>query len=245
MTPDGAVGTLSFVATPIGNLGDLTHRAEACLREATLVACEDTRHSARLLDHYGIHTPRISLHAHNEAMRSEEIIRRLKSGESIAVISDAGMPGISDPGQRLLQRCLAEGLPYDVLPGPSAVLTALVGSGLPTDGFYFGGFLPNKSGQRTRCLEQALARDVTSIYFESPHRLLKSLTELSRLEPLRPICVARELTKHFQDYRRGTATEVAAHYTNGNVKGEIVILIAPPKLPKWSASYEREEEKYL
>lgn len=226
-------GRLIFVPTPIGNLGDLTHRAEEALRSASLIACEDTRHSARLLDHYGITARRVSLHEHNEASRGEEIIGRLHAGETVAVISDAGMPAVSDPGQRLLQRCLAAGLPYDVLPGPSAVLTALVGSGFPTEPFYFGGFLPNKSGQRQRVISESLARSATSLYFESPYRLVKSLEEMAMQAPCRLACVARELSKYHQEFRRGTATILRDHFRAHPPKGEITLVIAPIKMPPW------------
>lgn len=224
---------LILVATPIGNLGDLTLRALETLRSVDLIACEDTRHSGRLLKHYEIDKPRISLHEHNEAMRSEALIEEMRQGKSVALISDAGLPTISDPGQRFLQRCLQAGIAYDVLPGASAVLTALTGSGLPTDRFYYGGFLPNKSGQRQRVLEEALAREETCIFFESPHRLVRSLEVLAEAEPGRLVCVARELTKRHQEYRRGAASEVRDHYRQRPPKGEITLLVGPSKLPRW------------
>ena len=233
MTAAGEVGKLILVPTPIGNLEDLTHRAERLLRECDLIACEDTRHSGRLLRHYQIETPRLSLHAHNEASRSEIVIAKLLEGQSIALITDAGMPMISDPGQRLLQRCLAAGIPYEALPGPSAVVTALAGAGLPTDVFYYGGFLPNKSGQRRKVLENALQREETCAFYESPHRLVKSLEVLVELAPQRLVCVARELSKKFEEFRRDTAETLVSHYRERPPKGEITLIIGPEKLPRW------------
>lgn len=235
-------GRLILVPTPIGNLGDLTHRAEEVLREADIVACEDTRHSGRLLQHYEIETKKISLHEHNEAMRSAALVEEIKSGKTVALISDAGSPTISDPGQRFVQRCFAEGIPYDVLPGPSAVITALAGSGLPTETFYYGGFLPNKSGQRERVLTEALAREETCVYFESPHRLVRSLEVLATASPDRWACVARELTKRHQEFRRATVRELADHYAAHPPKGEITLVLGPSKLPKWFADPREASE---
>lgn len=227
-------GRLSIVATPIGNLGDLTQRALDCLRAADIIACEDTRHSSRLLNHYGIvGKPRVSLHEHNEARRSEELIGKLQRGKSIALISDAGMPTISDPGQRFLQRCIAHAIPYEVLPGPSAVVTALAGAGLGTDCFTFRGFLPVKKGQRGRELAAALEREDVTIFFETPHRLLSTLEILAELEPDRLICVARELTKKFEEFRRNTAAAILESFQERPPKGEIVLLIAGTRLPKY------------
>lgn len=230
-----ATPRLVLIPTPIGNLGDLTYRAAKVLREADLIACEDTRHSGRLLQHYEIDTPRVSLHQHNEAMRSEALVQEMRNGKTVALISDAGSPGISDPGQRFLQRCLAAGLAYDVLPGPSAILTALAGSGLPTETFYYGGFLPNKSGQRHRVLQAALERDETCVFFESPYRLVRSLEVLAAEGPERVVCVARELTKLHQEFRRHRAEVLRDHYTARAPKGEITLVIGPRKLPAWFA----------
>jgi 16S rRNA (cytidine1402-2'-O)-methyltransferase len=227
-------GVVYFVGTPIGNLGDITHRALEILRRVDLIACEDTRHSSRLLQHYDIrNTPRISLHEHNEARRSDELMEKLRAGTSVAVISDAGMPAISDPGQRLLQRCLAHGISYEVIPGPSSIITALVGSGLPTDSFTFRGFLPPKKGARERELQAAFERKDTTIFFEAPHRLLSTLEILNRLDPDHLICVARELTKKFEEFRRATTSETLQHFQERPPKGEIVLLVAGSKLPKW------------
>jgi 16S rRNA (cytidine1402-2'-O)-methyltransferase len=218
---------LSVVPTPIGNRQDITLRAVETLRAADLVAAEDTRHSGLLLQHLGIKKPFVSLHGHNESSRCAELADRIANGLHIALITDAGMPGISDPGHRLVKACLERGLPVTVLPGPSAVPIALVGSGFPCDRFYFGGFLPVKSGRRARELAEAAARDETAIFFESPHRLEKTLAALAEICPDRPICVARELTKTFEEYRRGVPAELLAHYQSHPPKGEITLLIAP------------------
>ena len=221
---------LYLVPTPNGNLGDITLRAIEALQAADVIACEDTRHSLRLLNHLQIRKPLVSYHEHNEARRTAELIGRLREGAAVAVITDAGMPGVSDPGHRLLRACIAEGIAYTVLPGPSAVLTALVGSGFPAESFYFGGFLPVKSGQREREVERAAARSETSIFFESPHRLQRTLEVCARLCPERLLCVARELTKQFEEYRIGSGSDLAAHYTAHPAKGEIVFLMrAQPK----------------
>jgi 16S rRNA (cytidine1402-2'-O)-methyltransferase len=231
---DAPPGRVVFVPTPIGNLADITLRALDALKQATVIACEDTRHTRVLLDHHGIHRPMLSFHEHNEAMRSAEIVGRAGRGERIAVVSDAGTPGISDPGARLIQACLRHGVPFEVLPGPCALVTALVGSGLPTESFYYGGFLPVKRGRRERILTEALARDEsTSVFYESPHRLDGTLDILAALEPSRPICVARELSKKFETYHRGTAAELAAHFHRHPPKGEIVLMISPRELPKY------------
>ena len=217
---------LFLVATPIGNLGDVTHRALEVLRSVDLIACEDTRHSGNLLRHFDIQKPLVSYHEHNEARRTADLIEQLVTGKKIAVITDAGLPGISDPGHRLLRACQQRGVPYTILPGPSAVLTALIGSGFAADRFFYGGFLPVKSGGRERELRSAAERAETSIFFESPHRLLKTLTAAASFLAGRSICIARELTKTFEEYRRGTAAELLAHYTIYPPKGEIVVVIA-------------------
>jgi 16S rRNA (cytidine1402-2'-O)-methyltransferase len=216
---------LSLVATPIGNLADITQRALDTLRTADVIACEDTRHSLILLRHYGIEKPLVSYHQHNEARRTAEFIEELAAGKRVAVITDAGLPGISDPGFRLLRACIERGVPYTIIPGASAVLTALIGSGFNSEQFYFGGFLPVKSGGRERDLLAAAAREETSIFFESPHRLLKTLTVFAEKLPDCLLCIARELTKTFEEYRRGTGPELLAHYTAHPAKGEIVLVI--------------------
>ena len=217
---------LTIVPTPIGNRQDITLRALEALQAADVVAAEDTRHSGMLLQHLGIKKPFVSLHEHNEAARVEELAGRMASGTKIALITDAGMPGISDPGHRLIKSCIERGLPVTVLPGPSAVITALVGSGFPTDRFFFGGFLPVKSGRRANEIALAAARSETSIYFESPHRIERTLEALHAACPDRPVCVARELTKTFEEYRRGLPAEVLAHFQKHPPKGEITLVIS-------------------
>jgi 16S rRNA (cytidine1402-2'-O)-methyltransferase len=217
---------LTLVPSPVGNLEDITLRALRLLREADLIAAEDTRHASILLKHHGISRPMLSLHEHNEAQRSGEIAQRLAAGENIALLTDAGMPGISDPGYRMVRACLERGLEFTVLPGPSSILPALVGSGLPLHEFYFGGFLPVKSGRRKAALEAALARGETSIFFESPHRIARSLAVLAELAPERPVCVARELSKKFEEYWRGSAAELSARAEKQPPRGEICLLVA-------------------
>ena len=217
---------LTLVPTPVGNLEDITLRALRLLREADCIAAEDTRHAAILLKHHGISRPLVSLHEHNEAQRADEIAKRVAAGENIALLTDAGTPGISDPGFRVVRECIARGLEFTVLPGPSSILPALVGSGLPLHEFYFGGFLPVKSGRRRNVLEEALARRETSIFFESPHRIARSLAVLAELAPDRQVCVARELSKKFEEYWRGPAAELSARAEKQSPRGEICLLIA-------------------
>lgn len=217
---------LTLVPTPIGNLEDITLRALRTLREADIIAAEDTRHAGILLRHHGIQRPLMSLHEHNETVRANEIAERLAAGEKIALLTDAGTPGVSDPGYRTIHTCIERGLPFTVLPGPSALLPALVGSGLPLHEFYFGGFLPVKSGRRRAILEAALSRRETSIFLESPHRIGKSLGVLAELSPDRPVCVARELSKKFEEYWRGTAAELDLRAKENPPRGEMCLLIA-------------------
>ena len=217
---------LSLIPTPIGNLEDITLRALRLLREADVIAAEDTRHAIILLKHHGISRPLVSLHEHNEAQRAEELAQRLGAGENIALLTDAGTPGISDPGYRVVHACIQRGLEFTVLPGPSSILPALVGSGLPLHEFYFGGFLPVKSGRRKNALAAALERGETSVFFESPHRITRSLAVLAELAPDRQICVARELSKKFEEYWRGTAAELSARAEKQPPRGEICLLVA-------------------
>jgi 16S rRNA (cytidine1402-2'-O)-methyltransferase len=217
---------LFVVATPIGNLGDITLRAIEVLESADVVAAEDTRRSGMLLKHLGIKKPFISYHEHNEAARTTELVERLTRGESIALITDAGTPGMSDPGLRLIRECIKRELPFTIIPGPSSILTALLGSGFSTDKFCFRGFLPVKSGQRERELREATEREETTIFFESPYRLTKTLAVCIDIMPDRQLCVARELTKKFEEFRRGVASELLAHYQAHRPKGEIVLVIS-------------------
>jgi 16S rRNA (cytidine1402-2'-O)-methyltransferase len=217
---------LYVVATPIGNLGDITLRALKLLEHVDLVAAEDTRHSGILLKHYKIDKPFISYHEHNEAMRTAQLIERIAAGEKIALITDAGTPGLSDPGARLIRECIKRGLPYTIIPGPSSILPALVGSGFSMEKFFFGGFLPVKSGRRERELRAAAEREETTIFFESPYRLTKTLKACIDILQDRQLCVARELTKKFEEFWRGTASELLTHYTAHKPKGEIVLVIS-------------------
>jgi len=219
-------GMFYIVATPIGNLGDITLRALEVLKSVDAIAAEDTRHSGMLLKHFGIKKPLVSFHEHNEAMRTAQLVERIVAGENIALVTDAGTPALSDPGARLIRACIRRDLSFTVVPGPSSILTALVGSGFSTEKFFFGGFLPTKSGGRERELRAAATRDETTIFFESPYRLAKTLAFAIDLLQDRQLCVARELTKKFEEFRRGTATELLVHYQRHPPKGEIVLLIS-------------------
>lgn len=223
---------VSFVGLPIGNREDITRRALEVLGSVDCICCEDTRNTGLLLSHYGIKKPLLSLHEHNESVRAPEVATRALAGESFAVVTDAGMPGVSDPGYRLIQELKARGVSFTVLPGPSAVVTALVGSGLPSDAFFFGGFLPVKSGKKGQVLQAALAASYTSIFYESPYRILKTVKAIADLDPTAPICVARELTKVFETYHRGMAAELAAEFTARPPKGEMVLLIGGTNAPR-------------
>jgi 16S rRNA (cytidine1402-2'-O)-methyltransferase len=217
---------LYVVATPIGNLSDITLRALEVLKSVDMIAAEDTRHSGILLKHFEIKKPLVSYHEHNEAMRTAQLAERLAAGENIALITDAGTPGLSDPGARLIRECIRRELPFTIIPGPSSILTALVGSGFSSEKFCFGGFLPVKSGQRQRELQAAAERDETTIFFESPYRLTKTFKCCMDVMPERQLCVARELTKKFEEFRRGNASELLGHYETHPPKGEIVLLIS-------------------
>jgi 16S rRNA (cytidine1402-2'-O)-methyltransferase len=217
---------LYVVATPIGNLGDITLRALEVLKSVDLIAAEDTRHSGLLMKHLGIKKQFISYHEHNEARRTAELVERLARGENIALITDAGTPGLSDPGLRLIRECIKRELSFTIVPGPSSILTALVGSGFSTERFSFRGFLPVKAGQRERELRAAAESGETVIFFESPYRLIKTLGACVDVMPDRELCIARELTKKFEEFRRGTASELLAHYEVHPPKGEIVLMIS-------------------
>src|SRR5438552_15322850 len=217
---------LYVVATPIGNRTDITLRALEVLKSVDVIAAEDTRHSGVLLKHFGIKKPLISYHEHNEAMRTAQLAERLVQGENVALITDAGVPGFADPGVRLIRECIKRGLPFSIIPGPSSILIALLGSGFSTEKFSFRGFLPVKSGRRERELRIAAEREETTLFFESPYRLLKTLQACSTIMPERHLCIARELTKKFEEFRRGTAAELLAHYETHPAKGEIVLLVS-------------------
>ncbi|HYK62707.1 MAG TPA: 16S rRNA (cytidine(1402)-2'-O)-methyltransferase [Bryobacteraceae bacterium] len=217
---------LYLVSTPIGNLEDITLRALRVLREADLIACEDTRQTRKLLDHFGIAKPTVSYHEHNEAARARELAEKLAAGANIALVSDAGTPLVSDPGYRLVRAAIEAGVPVVPIPGASAALSALAGSGLATDSFRFCGFLPAKQGQRRKALESLRGETCTLIFYEAPHRVMESLTDIEAVFGERSVVVARELTKMHEEFLRGTAAAVRAQLSGRvAVKGEITILI--------------------
>jgi len=220
-------GTLYLVATPIGNLEDITLRALRVLRECDVVAAEDTRHTGRLLKHYEIKRPLLSCFQFNEARRSEEILERLDRGEKIALVTDAGTPGISDPGERVVRAARAAGHPVEPVPGACALVAALTASGLPSAEFHFIGFLPHKSGQRQKRLESL--RDVAGslVLYESPYRIGRLMGELKELYPDRPVVLARELTKKFEEFMQGTPEELLSAISTRALKGECVVIIGP------------------
>ena len=232
--PDTLAPGLYLVATPIGNLGDITLRALEVLKQADRIACEDTRQTQKLLNHYGIATPTISYHEHNERERASELVRDIKDGKSVAVVSDAGMPGISDPGSVLVREAIAANVPVIPIPGANAALSALVASGLPTELFRFLGFLPEKAGARRTRLEDiaAQARDSaeTLIFYEAPHRIVATLADLEAVfGPSLHVVVARELTKLHEEFLRGTVAEVRAQLAGRDrIRGEFVLLIEAP-----------------
>jgi 16S rRNA (cytidine1402-2'-O)-methyltransferase len=215
-------GRLLVCATPIGNLEDVTLRVLDALREADIVACEDTRHTKVLLDRHGIAAKLVSYHEHNERDRANQLVERMRAGETVALVSDAGMPLISDPGFSLVRAAVEAGLAVEVLPGPSAVLSALVASALPAERWRFVGFLPRKRAERERLLAHA---QETLVAFESPRRLTATLEQLAERDPDRPLAVCRELTKLHEEVRRGAAAELAAHYRESAPRGEVVLVV--------------------
>lgn len=224
---EACTGTLYLVPTPIGNLQDITLRALDVLRSVDLIAAEDTRHARILLDRHEIQTALTSYHDHNERTKAPELVSQIQSGKSVAIITDAGMPCISDPGFHVLAAAREAQIPVTVLPGPSSVITAFAASGFGGGSFYFGGFLPPKSGGRQTELEAACDRTCTSIYFESPHRIQKSLQVLHEIAPERGIFIAREMTKHFEEYLHGTPTELLESFNARDaIKGEFVLVIS-------------------
>lgn len=228
-------GILYVVATPIGNLEDMTYRAVRVLQQVDLIAAEDTRHSRRLLDHYAIKAALISYHEHNEVERAEQLLERLVNGESVALISDAGTPGIADPGYRLVRRCRQAAVEVVAVPGPSALIAALSISGLPTDSFSFIGFLPSKSQARRTVLQGLISEPRTLACYESPHRLSACLNDIVEVLGVdRELAIARELTKRHEELFHGTAAAACEYFSTGRVKGELVLLIgpAPKKQPE-------------
>ena len=214
-------GRLIVCPTPIGNLEDITLRVLAALREADVLACEDTRRTRVLLDRYGVKATLVSYHEHNESERSRELVARMREGAVVALVSDAGMPLVSDPGFVLVRACIAAGLAVEVLPGPSAALAALVASALPADRWRFAGFLPRKRGE----LKEAFGTPETLVAFESPNRVAASLAVLAEVDPARPVAVCRELTKLHEEVVRGTAAELAERYAAQAPKGEVVLVV--------------------
>jgi 16S rRNA (cytidine1402-2'-O)-methyltransferase len=221
-------GTLHVVATPIGNLEDITLRALRVLREAGVIAAEDTRRTGKLLAHYGISTRMLSFHEHNSRTRVPQLLERLRVGDTVALVSDAGTPGISDPGLDLIRACVAAEIPIDPVPGASAVLTALVAAGFPMDAVVFLGFPPSRSNSRKRWVARVASNPNTVVFFESPHRIVATLTEFSQCSGERPIMLARELTKLHQEFIRGTTRSLLPLATMP--KGEFTVVLGPPAL---------------
>jgi 16S rRNA (cytidine1402-2'-O)-methyltransferase len=219
---------LYIVGTPIGNLEDITLRALRVLRQADLIACEDTRHTQKLLNHFEIKTPTQSYHQHNEAARARELVERISRGERVALVSDAGMPGISDPGERVVRAAVEAGLSVVAVPGASAIISALVASGLPTESVRFAGFIPARSGERRSVLESLREARETLVFYEAPHRILEMLSDLEEtFGPERRMVLARELTKVHEEFLRGTIAEVSAELTKrGAMKGEMTVIVA-------------------
>lgn len=246
-------GTLYLVATPIGNLQDISFRALETLRTVDLIACEDTRHTLKLLNHFRVSNRLISYHEHNEQERAEELVDRLVGGESIAVVSDAGTPGICDPGFRMIRRAIEIGANVVPIPGAAAFVSAAAASGLATDSIFFGGFLPSKKGERRKRLEEVRDIPATLIFYEAPHRLGKSLADCAEVLGDRPAALARELTKLHEETLRSTLSDLAMRFTKQTTKGEIVLVIdrpqkavvlskseSPKSLPKRMKELEKE-----
>ncbi len=224
MKPNQNAGILYIVSTPIGNLKDITYRAVETLQNVSLIAAEDTRHSGILLKHYNIKTPQVSYFEHNRFTRIPKIIETLKSGSDIAVITDAGTPGVSDPAYKLVRAAIDENIKIESIPGSSALLTALVSSGLPTDRFLFEGFIPSKKGRKKR-LETIKDENATIVFFESPHRLGRTLKDIYAVFGNRPAVLARELTKMYEEIIRGTVAELMTYFSQKAPKGECVLMI--------------------
>ncbi len=230
--PESLPPGIYLVTTPIGNLEDISDRQRRILESCDLVACEDTRRTGLLLSRLSIKKPLLSYHDHNEAARAEELAEKAAAGECVAVVSDAGTPGISDPAYRVVRAAVERGVPVVPVPGPSAVMAALVASGLPTDRFVFEGFLPQKGERRWRRVEELLEEERTVILFESPHRIVRLIEEISIRAPSRPLVLAREITKLHEEFLRGTAAELAERVKGRSVKGECVLLFGPRRMEK-------------
>ncbi len=230
MTESSKAGTLYLVSTPIGNLEDMTFRAVRTLQSVNVIAAEDTRHTGKLLHHFQIATPQVSYHDHNRQSRTQELVQRLQQGEDVALVSDAGTPGISDPGYELVKACAAAGIVVVPIPGASAVISALIASGLTCDRFAFEGFLPAKSQARRAYLETLKTESRTLVFYEAPHRLRQTLEDLTVLGSDRQIVLARELTKLHEEIWRGTIAEAIEHYSHHNPQGEFTLVIAGAEL---------------
>ena len=226
--PPQRTGRLYLVATPIGNLEDITVRALRLLGEADLIACEDTRHTLKLLNHYGIHKPTLSYHQHNEASRADELLKRLEQGAQIVLVSDAGTPIISDPGHRLVSLCIERQIPVVPIPGPSAVIAALAASGLPSEEFVFVGFLSSRSAARRKALQNLAKETHTMALYEAPHRLVDTLSDALECLGRRQAVIAREITKIHEEFLRGDLAELLVRVQRQPVRGEITLLIGPP-----------------
>jgi 16S rRNA (cytidine1402-2'-O)-methyltransferase len=222
------LGCLYLVGTPIGNLEDITLRALRILKEVDQIACEDTRHTQKLLTHYDIHKPLVSYHEHNELTRAPEIVLSLEQGARIALVSDAGMPLVSDPGHRLVSLCIRHRIPVVPVPGPSAALAALGASGMPSQEFLFAGFLPARNGERRRALERLRIDDRTIIFYEAPHRIEETIADAREILGDRHACLAREVTKLHEEFRHARLSELAASLAERPAKGEITLVVAPP-----------------
>jgi 16S rRNA (cytidine1402-2'-O)-methyltransferase len=222
-------GVLYLVATPIGNLEDITLRALRILKEVDQIACEDTRHSLKLLNHFGIQKPLISYHEHNEITRAAELVHAMEQGAAIALISDAGMPLVSDPGHRLVTLAIRHHIPVVPIPGAAALLAALSASGLPSEEFLFLGFLPARSGERRRALEHLRIEDRTLVFYEAPHRIAETVADAREILGDRPACLARELTKVHEEFRRGRLSELEEELAERPVKGEITLIVGAPE----------------
>lgn len=225
---------LYVVATPIGNLADITFRAVRVLGEVDVVAAEDTRTTRKLLTHHGVRTPLVSYHRDNEAMRTGELLKRLEAGESVALVSEAGTPSISDPGYKLIMAAIHSGIPVEAVPGPSALIAALVVSGLPSDAFVFEGFLPRRAAERRKKLADLADEPRTLVFFEAPHRLDASLHDMIEVLGDRPAALCRELTKLHEEVRRGSLQDMQASIVREPVKGEIVLVVSGRTLKGWS-----------
>lgn len=226
-SPAEVTGCLYLVGTPIGNLEDITLRALRILREADQIAAEDTRHTQKLLQHYEISRPLVSYHEHNEMTRAPQLLIALEQGAKVALVSDAGMPLVSDPGHRLVALCLRHQIPVVPVPGPSALLAALSASGLPNEEFLFVGFLPQRSGERRRALERLRIEDRTIIFYEAPHRIAECVADAREILGDRPACLAREVTKLHEEFRRGNLSLIASSLEERPARGEITLLIGP------------------